>query len=1133
MTGLNGPANDVAPRLQRAVEGRYVLVNRLPGGAMSAVFLARDESLGRRVVIKVLPGALASADAIDRFRREIATVAALSHPQIVPILAAGDVEGLPYFVMPYVEGESLARRLARGPLSVRETVSILVDVARALAFAHERGVVHRDIKPGNILLAADSAVVTDFGIAKARVTARSAGRTVPWHLVSDGSSLTVEGTSLGTPTYMAPEQIAGDDEIDSRADLYSFGVTAYEMLAGAPPFAGGTRRQLLSAHLVDMPMPIARRRQDVPPGLETVVMQCLAKDPNARPRTATEIVRTLQDPISLAASTGRAQARSPRGDDPRAWRVIDRARACLGDLRVGVRSLLRVPTVTGSALVCLALGSGATLSVFSAIDRALIQPLPFSHGRELVTVYRTTPNFEDGPFSPPNFADLARTDRSLDSLAAVAVTSGHLSAGSEASAVRVVRASGALFADLGVTASHGRLLASPDVRPDAPPVAILSEEYWRSQFGSDPAVVGRRLQLDGVPTTVVGILPSEFQIPHGSVEIQGDVWIPLRFTDKEASAESRRYNFLAVLGRLAPGATVRRAESELAGLVAGLAQRYPGLEGESVRVVPLESDSTASVRAPLLLLLGAVCMVLLIATANVVCLLLARGVQRERETAIRAAMGGSRWAVVRPVVAESTLLATAGVAAGCAVAWITVRLTGARAIDDIPQLAHLSLGARIVPMALVLAVVVTLLAGALPAWRNAGIDPQTALRGGTAGGLGRDRNRVLSALVVAEVALSLMLLLGAGLVLKGFVRLMQMDSGFDRQPVLTLEATVSPLRYRDSSSVRAFLEPALSAIRQVPGVAAAGAISVMPIRDWGDNSNIRYEGRPPERPTELPIAEQRVVTPGFYQVTRQRLIAGRFLRDDDAAPGSPVVVVVNDVLAKRDFAGQDPVGKRLYVSDTALATIVGVVSAISNSGPGAKPVPEIDYPYVRVGGDPATIFNIVVRARIGDPASLASAVRTAIGSIDNQAALTRIMPMQAVLDAGVRRPRLMLLLIGVFAGVAVVLAIAGLYGVLSYAVAQRSRELGVRSALGCTPVQTIALVGRRGITLAAIGAASGLVGSAAITRLLSSILYGVSPLDGETWLVVTVALLAATIVVTLIPSIRATRIDPMHAIRME
>jgi serine/threonine protein kinase len=431
VTSPGGPADDIGERLQQALHGRYVLIKRLQGGAMSAVFLARDESLGRQVVVKVLPTALASADAVERFRREIATVASLSHPQIVPILAAGDVDGLPYFVMPYVEGESLSRRLARGPLSIRETVSVLVDVARALAFAHERGVVHRDIKPGNILLTADSAVVTDFGIAKARVTAKAPGGRAAWHLASDGSNLTVEGTSLGTPTYMAPEQIAGDDEVDSRADLYSLGVTAYEMLAGAPPFAAPTRRQLLSAHLVDAPTPLARRRQDVPPGLERVIMQCLAKEPGARPRTAMEVVRTLQDPVALAASHSAAADIAGSSDHRRSARLVDRLRAFLGDLRVGARSLLRVPSITASALVCLALGSGATLSVFSAIDRALIRPLPFSHGHELVTVYRTTPYFNTGPFSPLNFTDLARSDRSLDSLAALTTAAGHVSTGSE------------------------------------------------------------------------------------------------------------------------------------------------------------------------------------------------------------------------------------------------------------------------------------------------------------------------------------------------------------------------------------------------------------------------------------------------------------------------------------------------------------------------------------------------------------------------------------------------------------------------------------------------------------------------------------------------------------------------------
>src|SRR5579862_7885447 len=411
--------------MDELIEGRYRVVRQLEGGGMSAVFLARDEQLGRSVVIKVLPKSLASPDALERFRAEIALVATFTHPQIVPVLAAGELDGLPYFVMPYVEGESLRQRLARGPMSVRETVSILVDAARALAFAHERGVVHRDIKPDNILLTAHSAVVSDFGIAKAR----------------SRGPLTSEGMSIGTPTYMAPEQIAGD-ETDGRADLYALGAVGYEMLVGAPPFAGTTARKVMTAHLTETPQPISKRRSDVPPGVEKVLLQCLAKEPSQRPRSASDIVRALQDPEVLGTP---------------------RTAVTVGDVRGGLLGLVRAPSTTIYALICLALGAGAMTAVYSAIDRALIAPLPFAHASELVTVYRNDPHNHTGPLSPPNFLDLSRSLQALRDLVAIDITkSGLVQLPTESASLPMSRASGNVFTALGVSAVRGRLFDSSD-----------------------------------------------------------------------------------------------------------------------------------------------------------------------------------------------------------------------------------------------------------------------------------------------------------------------------------------------------------------------------------------------------------------------------------------------------------------------------------------------------------------------------------------------------------------------------------------------------------------------------------------------------------------------------------------------
>jgi putative ABC transport system permease protein len=1072
--------------MDELIEGRYRVLRQLEGGGMSAVFLARDETLGRSVVIKVLSKELASQGGVERFRQEIALVATLSHPQIVPLLATGELDGLPFFVMPYVEGESLRQRLTRGPLSIREAVSILVDVARALAFAHERGVVHRDIKPDNILLTAHSAVVSDFGIAKARAR----------------GPLTSEGMSLGTPTYMAPEQIAGD-ETDGRTDLYALGAVGYEMLVGAPPFAGSTVRKLMTAHLTELPQPIARRRSDVPAGVERILLQCLAKEPKDRPRSASDVVRALQDPEVLSAP---------------------RTAVTASDIRGGLRGLVRSPSVTVYALICLALGTGAMTAVYSAIDRALIEPLPFTHAHELVTVYRKALHFDASPISPPNFLDLGRSVHELRELAAVDLTSGLVVLPDAAERLNLMRASGNAFPALGVSASHGRLLDSADAATDAP-VVVLSHELWQSRFGGDTTLIGRSLVLDGRSRTVVGVLPPEFRLPHGDRLLEADVWIPLVFTPSEL--KSRGWAFLCAFGRLAPGATVRDADRELADRFADIAKIYPDWREESIRAVAMQADDVAHVKGPLLLLFGAVSLVLLVATSNVICLLLARGVHRQQEYAIRVALGASRWDVVRPVLVESVALAVAGVALGVGLAWISIQATGVHLSEDLPQLSNVFVGVRAIPFALGLSLLVAVVAGALPAWRSTRVDPHDAMRGGRSGVASRSTRRAFATLVVAEVALSLVLVIAAGLVLKGFTGLLQRDPGFDPTHVLTVETAISPTAYGKGTSVQRFLDPAIDGITRVPGVVAVGAISELPFRRWGINGGVRYEGRPNDVPTRLPTVEFREITPGFFSVTQQHLLGGRLLRDADMQEGETQVVVVNETLAKRDFPGEDPVGKRWYTTDTTFATIVGVVSSIRNMGPIMEPRAEMYTPY-----QSAPVYNIMVRVR-EDPRSVRRAVAAAIHAIDPQAAVTRVMPMPDVIRESVRRQRFFLVAIGLFAGIAMVLAGAGLHGVLSYVVAQRTRELGIRTALGSTPARTIGLVVSGGFRLIATGVVLGLVGSALVTRVLSANLYGLSPRDWTTWLLATLVLVAIGLLATLLPSLRAAAVDPMSAMRAE
>ena len=807
------------------------------------------------------------------------------------------------------------------------------------------------------------------------------------------------------------------------------------------------------------------------------------------------------------------------------------APAFVTELLAAVRSLRRAPLVSGSAILCIGLGIGATSAISSAISRALLQPLPFRDPERLVTVYRTTPHFDTGPFSPANYADLARETRQLDALAAITPTTALLQLTDEAAQVSVKRVTGNLFPMLGVRALRGRMLTIDDDRPDAPQVVVIGEELWRERFGGDRAILDKPIRLDGQAYAVVGVAPQGLGIPHGSQVLRSQVWVPMRFSPNELA--QRRNNFLMALGKLAPGATLQSAHAELVRIFDGVVAANPVLRGEQVRALSLVAEGVRGVRKSLLLLFGAVCMVLLIAATNVASLLLARSVQRRRELAIRSALGGSRNQLMRPILSESLVMTAIGLLAGLMLAWVGVRTIGALAAVRLPQLAGLSVDYRVIAFAVALAVLVAVVCGGLPAWRSSAVDPQDSLRDGRGGGTSRAHHRVLQTLVVAEVALSLMLLIGAGLVLKGFASLMGRDPGFDPEPILTLQTTISPQRYPDGNTVQRFLEPALDRIRAIPGVDAAASISLIPYDNWGWNFNIRYEGQPGDDPTRLPMTENRVATPDFFQVTKQKLVAGRLLGpQDDGRPESPAVVVVNEALVRRDFAGKDPIGKRFHNSDTAFATIVGVVTDIRNFGPVEEPRPEVYRPF-RQWGQGSSNFALMIRVRRGNPSDLTPQIRAAIRSVDQQVAVTDVRTMPEVMALSTGRARFYLTMLSVFATVALVLAISGIYGVLSYAVAQRTREFGIRSALGSTTGTTLALVTREGFQLIAIGVAIGLVGSIAATRLLSAMLYGVSPLDRATWVATTLTLVTIGLLATLVPALRATRADPLLAIRSE
>lgn len=806
----------------------------------------------------------------------------------------------------------------------------------------------------------------------------------------------------------------------------------------------------------------------------------------------------------------------------------------VAELRHAARGLLRAPAQSAAAILCLGLGLGATTAIYSAVQTALLEPLPFPDADRLVTVFRTTPNFTSGPFSVPNWLDLRSNTRTLETLAAVTPGTALLRTENESARVSAYRASDNTFEALGVRALRGRLFQAGDASPDRPEVAILGEALWQTRFGADPDIIGRTIRLDGTEHEVIGILPAGFAIPQGSRLLESDVWVPLRYSPAQASA--RRSNFLMLFGRLRPGTRVEAADGELRALMDGIIRANPELLGEQLRVVPLRAEAQRSVRGPLLLLLGAVAFVLWIAAANVASLLLARGVGRQRETAMRAVLGASRTNMMRPALLESMLLTGAGLALGLALAWAGVRAIGTLAAVRMPQLRGLGLDGPVLITAIALAAIVALVCGLAPAWNASRSDPQEMLRAGGRGGIGKRQHRVLRTIVAVEVSLSLVLLLGAGLVLRGFSRLVSQEPGFDPEPLLTLNVAVPPENYANSPVYSTFLLRAFEAIRAVPGVVDVGTISLLPYAEWGTNFNIRYEGQPGDNPAQMPLVEIRSITPGLLDVLDLRLLAGRRYEEaEDPAPGSPITVLANQALVDRDFPGQDPIGKRFHIADTVFATIIGVVSNYKNMGPVRPPAPEVYYSIAQTSPG-RTSYPLIVRVE-GEPAAYAQAVTRAIQSVDATAAVSSVAPMTTVMASSIAQQRFYLLMLGLFAAAALVLAVAGLYGVMSYAVAQRTREIGIRGALGSTPRQTLAYVMKQGMRLVVGGLLVGIVtGTAlnfALSGLLGSLLFGVSRWDGPTWTAAVLGLAGAGALAILLPARRAAIVEPIIAIREE
>jgi putative ABC transport system permease protein len=805
----------------------------------------------------------------------------------------------------------------------------------------------------------------------------------------------------------------------------------------------------------------------------------------------------------------------------------------LQDLRYAVRMLLKSPGFTAVAVATLALGIGANTAIFSVVNAVVLRPLPYLDPARLMMVWLDNPrqSIHEDVSSFPNFVDWREQNRVFDPLVTFYGTGFNLTGGGEPEQIRGAVVSAGFFRLFGVEPLHGRGLATDENEPGREQVVVLGHGLFKRRFGADPTVVGRTVSLGGRPFTVVGVMPPGFRFPA-----EAELWVPLAPTGPFADLMgSRNSLWLKVVGRLKPGVTLAQAQAQMSALAAALEKQYPDANaGYGVNLEPLHEEIVGGIRPALMVLLGAVALVLMIACANVANLLLARAATRQKEMAIRSALGAGRRRVTRQLLTESVLLSLVGGTLGFLLALWAVDLLLALSPPGLPRLDEVGVDGRVLLFTLMVAVLTGLIFGLAPAVQTWKLDLNESLKeGGRASSEGGRSRRVRGLLVVGEMALALILLVGAGLLFKSFLHLREVEPGLDPRELLSARISLPRLKYQDGPPVVAFYDQLLERVRALPGVESASAISTLLLGRLAQSTSAQIEGRPPSSAADLIPVPYDSITPGLFRTLGTPLLRGRhFTERDDAR--TPPVAIINDTMARRFWPGQDPIGRRFTFGDprqpdTVWFSVVGVTGDVKRSGLDSEPRPESFFPLAQ---SPDRTMTLVVRART-DAAGLAAAVRSAVWSIDPDLPVSDVRTVEELLAESVMERRFTMLLVGFFSAVALVLSALGIYGVIAYWVTQRTHEIGVRMALGARPADVQALVLRQGLRLAGLGIALGLAGAVGATRVLRSLLYGVSATDPATFAAIPALLAFVALLACYVPARRATRVDPLIALRCE
>jgi putative ABC transport system permease protein len=811
----------------------------------------------------------------------------------------------------------------------------------------------------------------------------------------------------------------------------------------------------------------------------------------------------------------------------------------LREIKIALRQLAKTPGFTVIAVITVALAIGATTAVLSLVNGLLIRPLPYREPQQLILLLQhfKSQNLERIPVSPPEFKDYETRARSFEKLGAFGYTNFNLAGEDRPERIAGATVTAGVLPLLGVSPIKGRFFQPEECTLGGDDVVIISARLWQHRFNSDPQIIGTKLLLNGKNFTVVGVMPAGFDFPlqlfnlgsGGQFGGRAEIWKPLAFTDDQMKVRSSRSFWM--VGRLAPGTSAAQAQAEIETINAQMRREHTDNYAQDNSfggdVLPLQDLAVAGMRPALLILLGAVFLVLLIACANLTTMLLARAAGREREIAIRVALGAGRMRLLKQVFTESVLLALIGGVAGVLLALWGVELLKTIGAQTVPRLHEVNIDLVVLGVTLAICVGTGIIFGLAPGLASSRPELTEALKeGGRSSTAGTRRNRLRNGLVIAEVALALVLLSGAGLLIKSFARLQNVNPGFNPRNALTFEISLPKMQYPDDSSIVRFNNEAQRRIAALPGVQAAEFSTILPLAGTNSDSSFAIEGRPSDNNSPSPDEERRQVSPDYFRALETPLIKGRFFTNADNAD-APLVIIVNQTFAKKFWPNEDALGKRIVMGgmsdDPKWITIVGIVGDMRHFGLDVDPKPEMYVPFAQS----AYFTTIYVVRSNQDPRTLVPAIQREIQAIDPALPLANVRTFENVIGDSVAPRRLSVVLLGVFASVAVLLASVGIYGVMSFLVVQRTHEIGVRMALGAQRSDVLKLVLVRSLKLISAGTIIGLVVALMSTHTLRALLYSVSAFDATTFALVTFLLGAVALAASYLPAIRATRADPM------